>query len=421
MHLTFLYRLLIPDRESPAVDNHGDDFEHDTDQDDDADYEDAHMQNNVGRDVKEDPGALPNADYNTRTSPSRRRSVTAEDVADLERRRDRIWWDVDLLKTKKMRMGMEMEDLEGALARADSNLQAAIRKLQQVEEDLINKVDGQKQCLNFLTREVEQAKRQSANISRFSAASGHLNIQDSDLATEPVDADRYNNLLIHARQVEVLLKTFREGYLDPHVEVNRSNHDSAQGECSSRPGLFDGLLAAVQEAMESPSEEENSLGSLLAAIEQEAEHTNSPCLQGQESLGQPSGVARPPLFPAVVSRGTARGRGRAGQTHARQVIGRGSSQDTKRSAGGVVVPFADAGSERGSQQAQGDDDDTEAWTDFAEYQARAAANAKTKKWEDWKAHAFRKQTDIDRERAETTARIIAEEKAQWDAIVATFP
>ncbi|KAL3698991.1 hypothetical protein R1sor_017013 [Riccia sorocarpa] len=111
---------------------------------------------------------------------------------------------------------------------------------------------------------------------------GHLNIEDSDFATEPVDADRYNSLLIHARQVEALLKTFKEGYLDLHVEVNRSNHESPQGECSSRPGLFDGLLAAVQEAMESPSDEENSLGSLLAAIEQETERHNSPPRQSQE-------------------------------------------------------------------------------------------------------------------------------------------
>ncbi|KAL3699515.1 hypothetical protein R1sor_017537 [Riccia sorocarpa] len=505
------------------------DFEQDADQDDDADYEGAHRQNNVARDVEEDSGALPNADYDTRTSPSRRRHVTAEDVADLESRRDRLWWDVDLLETKKMRMAMKMEDLE-----------------------------------------------------------------DNDFATESVDADRYNSLLIHARQVEALLKTFREGYLDPHVEVNRSNHDSAQGECSSRPGLFDGLLSAVQEAMESPSEEENSLGSLLAVIEQEAERQNSPPRQSQEvsvhtdvlqperipqtfssaddppatsnanspgnpqppSVGigwlpneetaevitvdnvpvtsntspeslhsgptaqeegnentrkekrkaataalvepsspskrvatvprppqitfpalrsqhspitqrrpptyasrgtaraQPSVVGRPPLQPSVTSRGTARGqpsvvgrpplppgaatrgrvlnscinlitlilfanalchygileargRGRAGQTSARQVIGRGSSRGTKRSTDGEPV----------SQPARQDDDDTDVWADFANYQARAAANAKTKKWEDWKREAFM----TEEERAERMRRIIAEDKAIWDAIVATFP
>ncbi|KAL3701210.1 hypothetical protein R1sor_019232 [Riccia sorocarpa] len=584
--------------------NPGGDFEQDADQDDDVDYEGAHRQNNVGRDVEEDSGALPNADYDTRTSPSRRRPVTAEDVADLERRRDQIWWDVDLLETRKMRMEMEMEDLEVAFARAESSLQAAIRKLQRVEENLNNKVrrkeevereiaekeqfwerylrtikvqvDGQKQCLNLLTKEVEQAMRESTNIPRFSTA----------------------------RQVEALLKTFREGYLDPHVEINRSNHDSAQGECSSRPGLFDGLLAAVQEAMESP-EEENSLGSLLAAIEQEAERTNSRSHQGQEvpvhsdvlqpkripqtfscadqqlhvdredprperipaelssqqndlpatsnanlpgnpqppsvgigclpneqtaevitvdnvpvtsntspeslhggptaqeernentrkekrkaataalvepsspskrvatvprppqitfpalrsqhspitqrrpptyasrgmargqpsvvgwpplphavatrgtargqpsvvgrpplppaavtrgkARGQPSVVGRPPLPPAAATRGTARGRGRAGQTSARQVIGRGSSRDTKRSAVGEPV----------SQQARQDDDDTDVWADFADYQARAAANAKTKKLESWKRKAFM----TEEERAERMLRIIAEDKA----------
>ncbi|KAL3698990.1 hypothetical protein R1sor_017012 [Riccia sorocarpa] len=164
--------------------NPGGDFEQDGDQDDDADYEGAHRQNNVARDVEEDSGALPNADYDTRTSPSRRRPVTAEDVADLEHRRDRIWWDVDLLETKKMRMEMVMEDLEAALARADSSLQTASRKHQQVEEDLSNKVrrkeevereiaekeqfwerylctlkvqvDGQKQCFNFLTKEAHK-------------------------------------------------------------------------------------------------------------------------------------------------------------------------------------------------------------------------------------------------------------------------
>ncbi|KAL3696209.1 hypothetical protein R1sor_010285 [Riccia sorocarpa] len=284
-HLTLLYRLLIPDHESPVADsiavddtgqsdhddptdnhvsegypnidedhgigaypnidddldahefgeglqglqdayessdaNPGGEFEQDADKDDDADYEGAHRQNNVGKDVEEDSGALPNADYDTRTIPSRRRPVIAEDVADLERRKDRI-------------------------------------------------------C-------------------------GDLNIQDSDLATEPVDADRYNNLLIHARQVEAMLKTFREGYLDPHVEVNRSNHDLAQGECSPRPGLFEGLLAAVQEAMES-TEEENSLGSLLAAIEQEAEHTNSPSRQGQEQqLPMDNEDPRPERIPPEVS------------------------------------------------------------------------------------------------------------------------
>ncbi|KAL3686453.1 hypothetical protein R1sor_009027 [Riccia sorocarpa] len=210
------------------------------------------------------------ADYDTRTSPSRRCLVNAEDVADLERRRDRIWWDVDHLETKKMRMEMEMEDLEDALARADSSLQAASRKHQQVEKELNNKV-----------RRKEEVEREIAEKEQFWER-GHLNIEDSDFATKPVDADQYNSLLIHARQVEAMLKTFREGYLDPHVEVNRSNHDSAQGECSSRPGLFDGLLAAVQEAMESPSEEENSLGSLLAAIEQEAERQNSPPRHSQE-------------------------------------------------------------------------------------------------------------------------------------------
>ncbi|KAL3682213.1 hypothetical protein R1sor_000235 [Riccia sorocarpa] len=296
------------------------------------------------------------------------------------------------------------------------------------------------------------------------------------------------------------------GYLDPHVEVNRSNHESAQGECSSHPGLFDGLLATVQEPMESPSEEENSLGSLLAAIEQEAERHNSPPRQSQEqqlpvdsedprperippevssqennppatsnanspgnpqppsvgiargqpsvvgrpplqpsatsrgtSPGQPSGVARPPLVPAVASRGTARGqplvvgrpprppaaasrgtargRGRAGQTTARQVIGCGSSRGTKRSADEVVVPFANARGEPVSKQARQDDDDTDVWADFAEYQAQAAANSKTKKWEAWLREAFMTET----ERAERMLRMIAEDKAQWDAIVATFP
>ncbi|KAL3676648.1 hypothetical protein R1sor_026596 [Riccia sorocarpa] len=152
-------------------------------------------------------------------------------------------------------------------------------------------------------------------------------------------------------------------------------------------------------------------------------NTSSESLHGgptAQARGQPSVVGRPPLPPAAATRGTARGRGRAGQTPARQVIGSGSSRGTKRSAGGVVVPFADAGSGRVSQQAQGDDDDTDVWADFAEYQARAAANAKNNKWEEWKRQAFRNPADIAREKAETTARIIAEEKAQWDAIVATF-
>ncbi|KAL3683992.1 hypothetical protein R1sor_002014 [Riccia sorocarpa] len=305
-HLTLLYRLLIPNRESPAADtiqsdhddpttsypnideNHGvwyypdidddldahefgeglqglqdayessdanpdDDFEQDGDQDDDANYEGAHRQNNVARDVEEDSGALPNADYDTRTSPSRRRPVTAEDVADLEHRRDRIWWDVDLLETKKMKMEMEMEDFEASLARADSSLQAASRKHQQVEEDVNNKVRGK-----------EEVEREIAEKEQF---------WERYLRTLKVQVDGQKHCL------NFLTK---EGYLDPHMEVNRSNHESAQGECSSRPGLFDGLLAAVQETMESPSEEENLLGSLLAVIEQEAERHNSPPRQSQE-------------------------------------------------------------------------------------------------------------------------------------------
>ncbi|KAL3697684.1 hypothetical protein R1sor_011760 [Riccia sorocarpa] len=538
--------------------NPGGDFEQDGDQDDDADYEGAHRQNNIARDVEEDSGALPNADYDTRTSPSRRRHVTAEDVADLEHRRDRIWWDVDLLETKKMRMEMEMEDLEAALARADSSLQATSRKHQQVEEDMNNKVrrkeevereiaekeqfwerylrtlkvqvDGQKQCLNFLTKEVEQARRQSANIPRFSTASGHLNIEDSDFATEPVDADRYNSLLIHARQ----------GYLDPHVEVNRSNHESAHGECSSRPGLFDGLLAAVQEAMESPSEEENSLGSLLAAIEQEAERHNSPPRQSQEvpvhtdvlqseripqtfscadqQLPMDSEDPRPERIPPEVSsqendppatsnanspgnpqppsvgieegNETTRKEKRKAATAALvepsspskrvatvspatsnniprfafatffnnaaptshlcesrngswttlgsrptftstlcyeswngswTAIGRGrpplppAAAESRNALGSRPTSTSTRSSE--SRNARQGDDDIDIWADFAEYQAQAAANSETKKWEAWLREAFMTET----ERAERMLRIIAEDKAQWDAIVATFP
>ncbi|KAL3683618.1 hypothetical protein R1sor_001640 [Riccia sorocarpa] len=612
-HLTLLYRLLIQDRKSPAVDtiqsdhddpthNHGIDgypnidpdhgvgpypnidedldahefgeglqglqdayessdanpggnFEQDADQDDDADYKGAHRQNNVARDVEEDSGALPNADYDTRTSPSRRRPVTAEDVADLE----------------VGETGFE------------SSLQAAIRKHQQVEEDLNNKVLRK-----------EEVEREIAEKEQF---------WDRYLRRLKVQVDG---------QKQCLNFLTKEGYLDPHVEVNRSNHDSAQGECSSRPRLFDGLLAAVQEAMESPFEEENLLGSLLAAIEQEAEHTNSPPRQSQEETdveptdpvhssrlpddvegidifvdlvldresqkvpvpvhsdvlqperipptfscadqqlpvdnedprperippdvssqqngclpneqmaevitvdnvpvtlntspeslhggptaqeegnentrkekrkaettalvgssspskrvatvlrppqitfaalrsqhspitqrrpplpppyasrgtargqpsvvgrpplppaaatrgrarGQPSVVGRPPLPPAAATRGTARGRGKAGQTSARQVIGRGSSRGTKRSADRESV----------SQQAKQDDDDTDVWADFADYQARAAANAKTKKWEDWKREAFM----TEEERAKRMRRIIAKDKAIRDAIVATF-
>ncbi|KAL3692035.1 hypothetical protein R1sor_005686 [Riccia sorocarpa] len=133
--------------------------------------------------------------------------------------------------------------------------------------------------------------------------------------------------------------------------------------------------------------------------------------------GQPSVVGRPPRPPVAASRGTARGRGRAGQTSARQVIGRGSSRGTKRSAIGVVVPFADARREPVSQQARQDDHDTDVWADFANYQARAAANARTKKWKDWKREAFM----TERERVERMRRIIAEDKATWDAIVAIFP
>ncbi|KAL3683993.1 hypothetical protein R1sor_002015 [Riccia sorocarpa] len=133
--------------------------------------------------------------------------------------------------------------------------------------------------------------------------------------------------------------------------------------------------------------------------------------------GQPSVVGRPPRPPAAASRGTARGRGRAGQTIARQVIGCGSSRGTKRSADGVVVPFADANGEPVSKQARQDDDDTDVWADFAEYQAQAAANSKTKKWKAWLREAFMTET----ERAERMLRMIAEDKAQWDAIVATFP
>ncbi|KAL3689916.1 hypothetical protein R1sor_016225 [Riccia sorocarpa] len=116
-----------------------------------------------------------------------------------------------------------------------------------------------------------------------------------------------------------------------------------------------------------------------------------------EACGQPSVVGRPPLPPVAATRGTARGRGRAGQTSARQVIGRGSSRGTKRLAEEEPV----------SQQARQDDDDTDVWADFADYQARAAANAKTKKWEDWKREAFM----TEKERAERMRRIIAEDKA----------
>ncbi|KAL3696634.1 hypothetical protein R1sor_010710 [Riccia sorocarpa] len=137
------------------------------------------------------------------------------------------------------------------------------------------------------------------------------------------------------------------------------------------------------------------------------------------SPGQPSGVARPPLVPAVASRGTARGQP--------SVVGRPPRPPAASSRGTVLNGehlylfitdlYSNAKGEPVSKQARQDDDDTDVWADFAEYQAQAATNSKTKKWEAWLREAFMTET----ERAERVLRMIAEDKAQWDAIVATFP
>ncbi|KAL3679612.1 hypothetical protein R1sor_022568 [Riccia sorocarpa] len=133
---------------------------------------------------------------------------------------------------------MEKEELEAVVARNDSELMMAVRKLEGVQDELDNKmrskqeleeeiaqkeafwerymktlqlqIDGKKRSLHVLTAEVESAKRESAKIPRYSIASCPLNIEESELATDAVDADRYNSLLVHARHVELLLKTFRE-------------------------------------------------------------------------------------------------------------------------------------------------------------------------------------------------------------------
>ncbi|KAL3697848.1 hypothetical protein R1sor_011924 [Riccia sorocarpa] len=190
------------------------------------------------------------AEDSGRAGPSRTRPVTDEEVAALERKRDSLWWEVDLLETKKIRFQMEKEELEAAVARNDSELMTAVRKLEGVQGELDNKlqIDGKKRSLHVLTTEVESAKRESAKIPRFSIASCPLNIEESELATNAVDADRYNSLLGETRP------------------ANR----------------FDRLLAAVQDVMDSTETPEHSLASLLAAIDNDTEPPDSPSHHGQE-------------------------------------------------------------------------------------------------------------------------------------------
>ncbi|KAL3690247.1 hypothetical protein R1sor_016556 [Riccia sorocarpa] len=144
-------------------------------------------------------------------------------------------------------------------------------------------IDGKKRSLHVLTAEVESAKRESAKIPQFSIASCPLNIEESELATDAVDADRYNSLL---------------GYEDPHVEVNGPYGGSTQGE--TRPANhFDQLLVAVQDVMDSTETPEHSLASLLAAIDNDAEPPDSPSHHGQEQAPQRSGAERIPQLPPV--------------------------------------------------------------------------------------------------------------------------
>ncbi|KAL3682745.1 hypothetical protein R1sor_000767 [Riccia sorocarpa] len=206
---------------------------------------------------------------------------------------------------------MEKEELEAVVARNDSELMTAVRKLEGVQGELDNKVrskqeleeeiaqkeafwerymktlqlqiDGKKRSLHVLTAEVESAKRESAKIPWFSIASYPLNIEESELATDAVDADRYNSLL---------------GYEDPHVEVNGPYGGSTQGE--TRPAnRFDQLLAAVQDVMDSTEIPEHSLASLPAAIDSDAEPPDSPAHHGQEQAPERSRAERIPQPPPV--------------------------------------------------------------------------------------------------------------------------
>ncbi|KAL3678306.1 hypothetical protein R1sor_021262 [Riccia sorocarpa] len=225
-----------------AKDPSGDDFENHADPDDfeniSGDDQNEQNINNVAGDHQSTQDIDNNrgiAEDSGRAGPSRTRPVTEEEVVALERKRNSLWWEVDLLETKKIRFEMEKEELKAVVARNDSELMTAVKKLEGVQGELDNKVrskqeleeeiaqkeafwerymktlqlqiDGKKRSLHVLTAEVASAKRESAKIPRFSIASCPLNIE---LATDAVDADRYNSLLVHARHVELLLKTFRE-------------------------------------------------------------------------------------------------------------------------------------------------------------------------------------------------------------------
>ncbi|KAL3697335.1 hypothetical protein R1sor_011411 [Riccia sorocarpa] len=225
------------------------------------------------------------AEDSGRAGPSRTRPVTEEEMAALERKRDSLWWEVDLLETKKIRFEMEKEELEAAIARNDSELMTAVRKLEGVQGELDNKVrskqeleeeiaqkeafwerymktlqlqiDGKKRSLHVLTAEVESAKRESAKIPRYSIA----------------------------RHVELLLKTFREVPVQSNGETRPANR-------------FDELLAAVQDAMDSTETPEHSLASLLAAIDKDDKPQDSPSHHGQE-VPERSGAERIPQPPPV--------------------------------------------------------------------------------------------------------------------------
>ncbi|KAL3695712.1 hypothetical protein R1sor_009788 [Riccia sorocarpa] len=255
-----------------AEDPSGDDFENHADPDDfenvsGDDQNEQDIDNVAGdhqstEDIDNNRGT---AEDSGRAGPSRTRPVTEEEVAALERKRDSLWWEVDLLETKKIRFQMEKEELEAAVARNDSELMTAVRKLEGVQGELDNKIDGKKRSLHVLTAEVESAKRESAKIPRFSIASCPLNIEESELATDAVDADRYNSLLGETRP------------------ANR----------------FDQLLAAVQDVMDSTETPEHSLASLLAAIDNDVEPPDSPSHHGQEQAPERSGAERIPQPPPV--------------------------------------------------------------------------------------------------------------------------
>ncbi|KAL3696058.1 hypothetical protein R1sor_010134 [Riccia sorocarpa] len=102
-----------------AEDPSGDDFENHADPDD---FENVSGDDQNEQDIDNNRGT---AEDSGRAGPSRTRPVTEEEVAALERKRDSLWWEVDLLETKKIRFEMEKEELEAAVARNDSELMTA--------------------------------------------------------------------------------------------------------------------------------------------------------------------------------------------------------------------------------------------------------------------------------------------------------